>query len=181
MIRCPGVINCCSLSHSYVFTLWKILDDLKGVCTCTTRLWEIAREVAWLATVVARIIQIFPVLTQDQSCVVFCSSFLLSKVLYHALVVLESSSTPAIFISWLLLVSPDSRLCADKKVQCWGGCDGILVPAHVVSVPQYLQQETITLSVSAHKETHCLYLVNLDLLLIWWLLVSRNFDELIDP
>ena len=54
------------------FILCETSDELRGACTCTTCLRAIIRGVNWLATVVARSIQIYPVLTRDQSCVVFC-------------------------------------------------------------------------------------------------------------
>ena len=72
------------------------VDDLKGACTCTTYLREIIREVTWIATVVALSIQSFPVLARYESCVVFCSSYMLSKGVSCALFVLASFSTPAI-------------------------------------------------------------------------------------
>ena len=95
MSRCSGVTNWLILLN---LLLCKIVDDLKGACTCTARVRAIVREVVWIATVVARRIQSCPVFTWDQSCVVFRSSFLLSKGASHALFVMESSSNPAISI-----------------------------------------------------------------------------------
>ena len=76
------------------FIMWKIMDDLKGICTCMTCLREIVREATWIATVVAHTIQSCPVLNQDQICVVLCSSFLLSKGVSHGIFVLAPFSTP---------------------------------------------------------------------------------------
>ena len=78
--------------------LCESVDDLKGECTCTTRLREIVREVNWLATVIARIIKKFTVIAREQSGIVFCYYFLLSKGVSHALFVLASSSTYTVFI-----------------------------------------------------------------------------------
>ena len=78
--------------------LCKILDDLKGECICTTRLREIICEVTWLATVVARSIQSCTIHAWDQSCVVFCYSFLLSKGVSDAPFVMEYYSNTNIFI-----------------------------------------------------------------------------------
>ena len=64
-----------------------------------TRIRENLREVNWLETFLACIIQRFTVLTWDQSFVVFCSSFLSSKGVSCALFVMASSSTPQIFTS----------------------------------------------------------------------------------
>ena len=80
------------------FLLCESVDGMKRACTCTTRLRSIVCKVTWLATVVTRIIQSFPVLTQDQSYIVLCSSFMLVKGESNALFVLDLSSTPAIFI-----------------------------------------------------------------------------------
>ena len=75
------------------------MDDLKGACTYTTYLRAIVREVTWPVIVVAGRIKSFPVLNRDQSCVVLCSSFILSKGVSHVLFVLVSSFTPTVFIS----------------------------------------------------------------------------------
>ena len=146
--------------------LGKTVDNLKGECTCTTCLREIVREVTWLATVIARRIQSCTVLTRDKSCVVFCSYSLLIKDLFCELFLLASSSNPMIIISWWLLFSPNPTFCADQKIQCWCGCDKIIIPAQVVLVPQFLQQETAPILVGAYKEKNCLHIANLNLLFL---------------
>ena len=161
------------------FLLCKILYDLKGACTCMTHLREILHEVNWITKIVECIIKSCPLLTRDKICIVFYSSFLLIKCVSHALFVMASSSTPASFISWRLTVSLNPTFCADKKFKCWCGRERILIPAYVASVPWFIQQETIPLLVSAQKETHLLHLINLELLLLRWCLVSIHFDELI--
>ena len=79
------------------------------------------------------------------------------------------------------MVSPNITFYADHKFQFLCGCDRILISAHIVSVPQLLQQEIIPLLIGAQKETHCLHLVNLDLLFLRLRLVSSHFDKSVAP
>ena len=96
MIRCPGVPNFFNRFIILDLLLCKTADDLKGACAYTTCLRAILCEVNWIAIAVARSIKSCPVLTRDQRCVVFCSSFMLSKGVTHALFVLAYSSTPVV-------------------------------------------------------------------------------------
>ena len=136
------------------FILWKNVYDLKGSCTCKACLRELVCKMTWIATVLARSIKSCPVLTRYQSCVVLCSSFMLSKGVSHELFVLASYYTPALFISWGSLVSLNPTFCAYENIQCRCNIDGILILYHFVSVPQFLQQETVPILVGAYKETH---------------------------
>ena len=153
----------------------------RGHVTIQTLLREILRNATWLVTDVARSIQSFTVLTWDQSFLVLCFSFLFSKGLYHALLVLASSSTPDIFISWRFLVSLNSTFCADQKVQCWCGCEGIPIPYHIFSIPQLMQQETIPLLIVAQKGINFLHPVNMDLFFLRCRLFFIHIYDLMAP
>ena len=157
-----------------------IVCDLKVECTYMIPRREILREVTWFAIVVARRIQSCPVLTRDQKYFLFCSYFLLSKGVPHEIFVLAPDSTPVVLISWRFLVSPNPTFFEDQMFQWWCGSDKILIPSHIIYLPQLLKQETIPILGGNQKETHCLHLVNIDHLLLLWHLVSRYFEELIN-
>ena len=123
--------------------LLKFVHDLKGACTCTYHLRSIVCKLTWLVTFVSHIIKSFPVLTWDQSCAFFCSFFLLSKGVPHALFVLSFFSIPCNFHKVTISGFPKSRLLLLSKgpMMMWSWqdthtCTGCLCPS-VASTRNY--------------------------------------------
>ena len=128
----PIVVNRLFLLNLH---LCKTIDDLKWECTYTACLRAIVHEVTRLVIVVAWRIQTSLYLPGTKVALSSVPLFCWENVCPMRSLCLASSSTPAVFISWQFLVSPNPTFYVDQTIQCWYEYDRILISDHVVSIP----------------------------------------------